>query len=79
MNRFFFDIRRGDQVLADAEGTECRDSGVAAREAMIALGEMARDEVRTSTSVRMAIIVRDSSSREIAIATLNCELTGPTE
>jgi hypothetical protein len=79
VNRFFFDIRRGDAVSADAEGTECQDAQVAAREAMIALGEMARDEVRTSTSVKMAIIVRDSSDREVAVATLNCELTGPTE
>lgn len=78
MYRFFFDVREGDQVLTDVRGTECADAQGAAREAMVALGEMARDAVRTSTSVSMAIIVRDSSNREIAIATLNCELTGRT-
>ena len=45
MNKFFFDVRHGDEVLADAVGTECADAQVAVREAMIALGEMARDEV----------------------------------
>lgn len=63
MARYFFDIRDGDELLADDEGIDLLTMDAVQDEAARALAELARDEVPLSgngPARRMAIEVRDS-------------------
>ena len=64
MAHYYFDVRDGGDLSVDDLGMELRD--IEAVEAMRALGDMARDAIRSqeydaSQKRRMAIEVRDGS------------------
>jgi hypothetical protein len=61
--RCYFDVRDGDQLVQDEEGTELPNLDLAAEEASKALGDLARDALREHTrrggyARRIAIEVR---------------------
>jgi hypothetical protein len=62
MARYFFDMRDGDELIADEEGVEFLTIDAVQHEAAHALSDMARDEVRLTgngPARHMAIEVRD--------------------
>lgn len=64
MARFFFDYRladaEGETVQEDREGLEFEDAGAATREALVALGELARDILPRRSHRELGILVRDA-------------------
>jgi hypothetical protein len=67
MTRYFFDVRRNDELVTDVEGTDLPDIGAAQQEAILSLAEMARDRILDHDSVRrLAIEVRDQEKSVLA-------------
>jgi hypothetical protein len=67
--RYYFDIRNADQLFSDTEGTWLAGGMDAIRtEALIALGDYARNVVPTDVRRRLTIEVRDEHSRSILTA-----------
>ncbi|MCK1518343.1 hypothetical protein IVB22_38860 [Bradyrhizobium sp. 190] len=62
MKRYYFDLRKGDDIAPDDEGMELATIEAVQEEAARALADMARDAVRKHTDGaghHMAIDVRD--------------------
>ena len=72
MPRFYFDVRDGDRSTHDDEGVELVGIEEARDEATRALGEIARDALRLSGSLRreLSIEVRDESPTPVLRASL---------
>jgi hypothetical protein len=58
--RYFFDIRDGDELIADEEGLELPDLDAAFREAAYSLAEISSKKSRVVGS-GIAVVVRDAS------------------
>jgi hypothetical protein len=69
MPRYFFDIRDGDELIADEEGMDLPDLEAAFREAARSLADISQ----MGGSGQMAIVVRDGSG----IVMLNTALSWP--
>lgn len=64
MKRYYFDLRDGDYLAVDEEGTELPDMAAVQEEAALSLAGMARDArglVENSLGDRWAIEVRDET------------------
>jgi hypothetical protein len=63
MARYYFDMRRGEDVLADEEGIELSTIEAAQQEAVHSVAEISRDAVRrlSGGSGLMEIEVRDEN------------------
>jgi hypothetical protein len=65
VQRYFFDLRDGDELAVDEEGLELLDLRAVQAEAAKSLADMARDAVHSfpasASACRMAIEVRDDS------------------
>jgi hypothetical protein len=59
MQRYFFDIREGDDLAVEAEDIELPDVQAAQAEAARSLADMARDQVLARASHILIIDVRD--------------------
>jgi hypothetical protein len=62
MDRYYFDLRDGDELVIDEEGLELRDIKAVQQEAALSLSGFARDSVTSFNSAQshlMAIAVRD--------------------
>lgn len=64
MTRYYFDVRVGDHLDLDDEGTELDGLAQVQSEASLALGEMARDDLRKAPAqnyYRKTVEVRDAN------------------
>jgi Domain of unknown function (DUF6894) len=59
MKRYYFDIRKDDDLAADEEGLIMRDVDAVQKEAALSLADMAREAAPDGGFHRMAIEVRD--------------------
>ncbi len=59
MKRYYFDIRKDDDLAADEEGLIMRDIDAVQKEAALSLADMAREAIPGRDFHRMAIEVRD--------------------
>jgi hypothetical protein len=51
MQKYFFDVYRDHELIPDEVGSEFADLPTAAREAVLVLGELTREELATATSL----------------------------
>ena len=66
MDRFFFHIRTGGQVLVDQEGTWLADADAARQEALTAARHILADAIRSGNEViPEAFVIADSEGREL--------------
>jgi hypothetical protein len=66
MDRFFFHIRTGGQVLVDHEGTWLADADAARQEALTAARHILADAIRSGNEViPEAFVIADSEGREL--------------
>ena len=76
MGRYFFDLRDGDRLLADHEGTELDGIQEVRREVMQALPAIAAQHIRNDGDrADFEMRVRDASGQEVMRATLSFALT----
>jgi hypothetical protein len=61
MPRYFFDIRDGEELIADEEGMDLPDLEAAFREAARSLAEISPMGKRNVASGQVGIVVRDAS------------------
>jgi hypothetical protein len=61
MQRYFFDIRDGDDLAADEEGMMLSSLAAVQEEAAQSLADVARDMIRLQPGQHLAIEVRDAS------------------
>lgn len=61
MQRYYFDIREGNDLAVDEEGVELPDVQAAEAEAARSLADMAKDHVLARTSHTLTIDVRDEN------------------
>ena len=50
MTRFYFHVRRGENIATDTEGTECADVGAAREQALISAREILADAIKAAKS-----------------------------
>jgi hypothetical protein len=64
MPRYYFDMREGDEIAPDEEGTELRTMEAVQEEAARTLADMARDAIRgrlDGAGHQMSVEVRDEA------------------
>jgi hypothetical protein len=74
MQKYFFDVYRDHELIPDEVGSEFADLPTAAREAVLVLGELTREELATATSLELAILVRDQSGRQLLNAKVRFDM-----
>ena len=74
MQRFFFDSDEAGRVLQDDDGVDLPDVDAAERQALAALGEIARDELPTRQPRYIALNVRDERGTVLLTAALSLHL-----
>jgi CBS-domain-containing membrane protein len=74
VQRFYFDIRDGEQFIRDDEGLDCPDIKAARDLATVALAEMAKEALPRAERHHIAIEVRDEAERAAAVAGLTFEV-----
>jgi hypothetical protein len=70
MARYYFDLRKGDRVFLDEEGTELSTIEAVQQEAVRTVAEMARDAIRGNPDGPghfMAIEVRDDNEAVLQV------------
>jgi hypothetical protein len=77
MTRFYFDVRDGDRLLPDDEGTEFPSLDEARKAALVTLGELVKDAEGALSD--FTIIIRASDGHELIAASLvlRVQLRGP--
>jgi Domain of unknown function (DUF6894) len=66
MSRFYFHIHRGEQIIADQEGTDLVDIIAARNEALTAARQILAETIRSGHGdVPEALIIADSEGREL--------------
>jgi hypothetical protein len=68
MARYFFDVRKGDELILAEESLNLRDLKAAADEATRSLWEIAQREVEQKGSGRIGVEVRDANGPVLDIA-----------
>jgi hypothetical protein len=78
MTRYFFDLRDGDTLVADDDGTELDGTEDVRAQVMEALPAIAAQHIRNDGDrADFEMTVRDASGQEILRATLSFALTRP--
>lgn len=70
MTRYFFDVLSNGKLTSDEEGTVLPNIDAARKEATLALGDLARETLRSSGSPRVGIEVRTSEGPKFEAAFL---------
>jgi hypothetical protein len=71
MERFYFHLRMGEEVIADQEGSDCLDISAARREALVAARQILADAIRSGNDdTPEALVIADSEGRELATVPL---------
>jgi hypothetical protein len=66
MDRFYFHIRTGGQVLVDQEGTWLADADAARQEALTAARHILADAIRSGNeAIPEAFVIADGEGREL--------------
>ena len=76
MGRYFFDLREGDRLIADEDGTELDGAESARAQVMQALPAIAAQHIRNDGDrAEFEMTVRDASGQEVMRATLSFAVT----
>ena len=74
MPRYFFDIRNGDGLIPDEEGTDLPDLQAAQLEAARTLADMSRDHAINNAPHRLSVEVKDDQQKPLLEAVLTLEV-----
>ena len=78
MARYFFDLRNGDRIIGDDDGTELDGPDEVRRQVMQALPAIAAQHIRNDGDhADFEMTVRDASGQEVMRATLSYTLKQP--
>jgi hypothetical protein len=76
MPRFYFDFHEDDGSTIDDDGTEFPNIDAARDEALVALGDAARDFARRHSKGRLSVRVRDGNGPVLEMSATFEERTG---
>ena len=71
MKRFFFHLKKGDELILDDDGTELPDIAAAMLEALLAARELLADAIQAGEQkVAEALVIADEAGRTLEVLPL---------
>jgi hypothetical protein len=78
MERFYFHLQAGDQIVPDDEGTDLLDLSAAEHEAILAARELLAEAIKSGKQeVPEAFVIADEEGRALALVPLAAVLPTP--